>query len=47
MSRGNLFDSNFGIWASDDMEAWVDERLAWAKEYPGVGYPDFNIVSKF
>jgi len=22
-----------GVWASDDMEAWVDERLAWAKDH--------------
>ena len=27
-----------GVWASDDMEAWVDERLAWAKDHPGVGF---------
>ena len=29
-----------GVWASDDMEAWVDERLAWAKDHPGVGFPE-------
>jgi len=22
-----------GVWASDDMEEWVDERLAWAKDH--------------
>jgi hypothetical protein len=33
-----------GVWASDDMEAWVDERLAWAKDHPGVGFPERNIA---
>lgn len=29
-----------GVWASDEMEAWVDERRAWAKDHPGVGFPE-------
>ncbi len=26
-----------GVWASKDMEIWVDNMLAWAKDHPGVG----------
>jgi len=32
------------VWASDDMEAWVDERLAWAKDHPGVGFSECTIA---
>jgi hypothetical protein len=32
-----LLDHQVHIWASPDMERWVDERLAFAKKYPGVG----------
>ncbi len=41
------FDVN--VWATSDMEAWVDKMLAWAKEHPGVGLvepewlPDMDI----
>jgi len=29
-----------GAWASKDMESWVEERLAWAKDHPGIGYTE-------
>ena len=29
-----------GVWASDATEQWVDERLAWAKEHPGMPFPE-------
>ena len=29
-----------GVWAPEDMEAWMDERLAWAKDHPGVGFSE-------
>ncbi len=32
------------VWASDDMEAWVDERLEWSKDHPGVGFPEHDIA---
>lgn len=32
------------VWASDDMEAWVDERLTWAKDHPGVGFLESDII---
>ena len=25
-----------GVWASECMESWVEERLAWAKDHPGI-----------
>ncbi|KAJ7442127.1 hypothetical protein B0H11DRAFT_495506, partial [Mycena galericulata] len=28
---------NVGVWA--DMEEWVDERIEWARKYPGKGHP--------
>ena len=33
-----------GVWASDDMEVWVDERFAWAKDHPGVGFPECDVA---
>jgi len=32
-----------GVWASDDLEAWVDERLAWAMDHPGVGFHERDL----
>lgn len=29
-----------GVWASEYMESWVDERLSWAKDHPGIGYTE-------
>jgi len=29
-------------WSQKDMEEWVDERLAWAKDHPGVGFPELS-----
>jgi hypothetical protein len=29
-----------GLWASADMKAWIDKRLDWAKNHPGVGIPE-------
>ena len=31
------------VWASSSMEAWVDKRLAWAKDYPGLGLIESDI----
>ena len=28
------------VWASGDFDDWVDNRLAWAKSHPGVGFPE-------
>ncbi|KAG1847194.1 hypothetical protein DFJ58DRAFT_798363 [Suillus subalutaceus] len=28
------------VWASNDCEIWVDERLEWAKTHPGIGLPE-------
>lgn len=33
-------DFQVGVWASEGMEAWVDERLAWATDHPGIGFPE-------
>lgn len=30
-----------GVWLS--LESWVDERLAWAKDHPGIGYPESEV----
>lgn len=29
-----------GVWASEDMESWFEERLTWAKDHPGIGYTE-------
>jgi len=29
-----------GVWASEDLEEWVDERHAWARNHPGIGFPE-------
>jgi hypothetical protein len=28
------------VWASEYMESWVEERLVWAQEHPGIGYTE-------
>jgi hypothetical protein len=28
------------VWASNDHEIWVDKRLEWAKNHPGIGLPE-------
>ncbi|KAG2131956.1 hypothetical protein BD769DRAFT_1354918 [Suillus cothurnatus] len=28
------------VWASNDREIWVDKRLEWAKNHPGIGLPE-------
>lgn len=29
-----------GVWDDESSESWVDNRLSWAKMYPGEGFPD-------
>jgi len=36
-----------GVWADESVERWVDDRLSWAKTYPGVGFPDDNVVGGY
>jgi len=38
-----LLDYQVHIWASPDMERWVDERLAFGEKHPGVGMPEKNL----
>ncbi|KAG2154085.1 hypothetical protein DEU56DRAFT_772851 [Suillus clintonianus] len=28
------------VWASNDQDIWLDERLEWAKTHPGIGLPE-------
>jgi hypothetical protein len=28
------------VWASNNHEIWVDQRLEWAKNHPGIGLPE-------
>jgi hypothetical protein len=28
------------VWATEEMKEWVNERLSWAKDHPGVGFPE-------
>ena len=32
-----------GVWATESSEQWVDSRLSWAKNHPGVGFPDDSV----
>jgi hypothetical protein len=34
-----MLEYQVGVWASEAMEKWVDERLAFARKFPGIGLP--------
>ncbi|KAF8812755.1 hypothetical protein BYT27DRAFT_7086344 [Phlegmacium glaucopus] len=35
------------VWADRGMEQWVNERLSWAKDHPGVGFPEHVGVAAY
>lgn len=34
----NLLNFTVGVWANEDIEDWIDERLKWAADHPGEGF---------
>jgi hypothetical protein len=36
-----------GVWACKSSELWVEDRLKWAKLYPGVGFHDDSIEDRW
>ncbi len=36
-----------GVWACKSLELWVNDRLKWAKLYPGVGFHDDSIEDRW
>lgn len=36
----DLLSFQVSVWASNDCEIWVDERLEWAETHPGIGLPE-------
>ncbi|KAG0699349.1 hypothetical protein DFH29DRAFT_809184 [Suillus ampliporus] len=40
----NLLCFQANVWASNYLDIWVDERLEWAKTYPGTGLPETDVV---
>ena len=36
-----------GVWACKTLELWVNNRLKWAKLYPGVGFRDDSIEDQW
>ena len=43
----NRLTSQVDVWASKSLELWVDNRLTWAKLYPGVGFHDDSIEDRW
>lgn len=37
---GNIATYQVQVWASEEMEEWVDKRLDFALKFPGVGLPE-------
>jgi hypothetical protein len=37
---GFMLEYRVNVWASEEMKKWVDERLAFARKFPGIGLPE-------
>ncbi|KAG1763962.1 hypothetical protein EDD22DRAFT_473558 [Suillus occidentalis] len=42
----DMLQFQVNVWASNDQEMWVDQRLEWAKTYPGIGFPEIELDGK-
>jgi hypothetical protein len=37
---GFMLEYRVKVWASEEMRKWVDERVAFARKFPGIGLPE-------